>query len=87
MKYDGRLYFQFVHHPGGGTPSPSHNTFTGAMSFRGSTQWLVPGPFLGGVGVPQSWPGGTPHSGIGYAWTGYATGSASLGPIAIPKNF
>ena len=37
----------------GGTPSPSHNTSTGAMSFPGSTQSLV--------GVPQSHMGkGTP---------------------------
>ena len=43
-----------VQHPGRrrGTPSPSHNTSTGPMFF-----WGVP---QSQIGVPQSWPEGTP---------------------------
>ena len=45
----------------GGTPSPSHNTSTGPMSFPGVPHWLVPGPFRGGM---PGW--GTPQPGMGY---------------------
>ena len=32
---------------GGGTLSPSHNTSTGSMFFRGVLQLLIPGPYQG----------------------------------------
>ena len=53
------------------TPSPSHNTSTGPMSFLGVPQWLVPGPFPGGTPArsrsrgtyPMSWDGVLPWLG------------------------
>ena len=55
-KYDRRLYFQLVcHFTPGVTPSPSHNTSTGPMSFPGVPHFhpiilpLVPCPFQGDV--------------------------------------
>ena len=72
-KYNGRLFVHFVHHQGV-TPSPSHNTSTGPMSFLGVPHLhpiilpLVPCPFPGGVPqwlVPGPIPGGTPVPGGG----------------------
>ena len=63
---------------GGGYPSPSHNTFTGPMSFPGVPQWLVPGQDGRGVphnGVPP-WLGqdrGSPWWGYPWPGMGYPT--------------
>ena len=68
--------------PGGGfTPSPSHNTSTGPMSFLGGTP--VTGPFREGypmTGYPLARSGWGPPAlpGTGYAWTGYAAGGTHL---------
>ena len=63
--YDGKILFSQVSvpHPGGGggcTSSPSHNTSTGPMSFRGGDvpQWLVSGwGYPGQVRMGVPWPG------------------------------
>ena len=48
---------------GGGTPSPSHNTSTGPMSFLGGTPVTGTRSLLGGI--PQSWPGAYPTARTG----------------------
>ena len=72
-------------------PSPSHNTSTGPISFggvphiypigsmsflgRGVPQWLVPGPFPGGIPVWR----GTP-------WPGQVQDGGTPVPVAVPHD-
>ena len=78
MKYNGRLCFQFVHHPGGRcTPSPSHNTSTGPMSFLGGTPVTGPRSLL--RGYPSDW-FQVPSQGVSQSWLGVPhDGQVSMG--------
>ena len=74
-KYDGSYIFSLSTTWRGGrecTPSPSHNTSTGPMSFLGVTDFhpmlpLVPCPFWGGV--PQAQAGGYSSPRWGVPWS------------------